>query len=165
MMMGFPKSASDSMMVSRNALAIPGRSRGSVTFQKVCHRPARRVRLASSRAGLMDSTTLEITRNATGAKDRVCARARPGKPKIPRVFSPIIWLVTNPWRPKRRMMAMPTTKGGVMMGRRENARNTPVNRERDRAAASAKTNPMRVEVQLTKTARPRLFLKTRQNDG
>jgi hypothetical protein len=38
-------------MVRRKALAIPGRSRGKVTFQKVCHLPARRVRLASSRAG------------------------------------------------------------------------------------------------------------------
>jgi hypothetical protein len=63
------------------------------------------------------------------------------------------------------MMAMPTTKGGVMMGRRENARNTPVSRERDRVAARAKANQMKVEVQLTKTARPRLFPKTRQSAG
>jgi hypothetical protein len=60
---------------------------------------------------------------------------------------------------------MPMTKGGVMMGRRENARRTTVNLELDRAAANAKARPMRVDVQLTKTARPRLFHKTRQKAG
>ena len=73
--------------------------------------------------------------------------------------------MTNPWRPKSRMMAMPTTKGGVMMGSREKARSSPVNRDCDRRAASAKANPMRVEVQLTKTASPRLFPTTRQSAG
>jgi hypothetical protein len=60
---------------------------------------------------------------------------------------------------------MPTTKGGVMMGRRENALRTAVNRDCERAAAKAKARPTNVEVKLTKIARPRLFHNTRQNAG
>ena len=151
-------------MVRRNAFAIPGRRSGSVTFQKVSQGPARKVRLASSSAGFTDSTTLEITRNATGAKERIWASATPGKPKIPRVFKPSRPLVTSPCRPKSRMIARPTTKGGVIMGRRENARRKTVRRDRDRVAARAKPSPISVEITPTKMARPRLLFSTRQKD-
>jgi hypothetical protein len=57
------------------------------------------------------------------------------------------------------------TKGGVMMGRRENPLRTGVNLDWDRAAAKAKANPMRVDVQLTKIASPMLFPMTRQSAG
>ncbi len=61
-------------------------------------------------------------------------------------------------------MANPTTKGGVIMGSRENARSRTVSRDRDRVAARAKASPISVEVIPTKTARPRLFPRTRQKD-
>ena len=51
------------------------------------------------------------------------------------------------------------------MGSRENARKTTVNLDCDRPAANAKANPIRVDVMLTKIARPRLSHRTLQNAG
>ena len=53
MIMGFAKSAMDSMKVTRNALPSPGRTRGSVTVMKTFQREAPMSRAASSREGSM----------------------------------------------------------------------------------------------------------------
>jgi len=49
-----------------------------------------------------------------------------------------------PERPKMRMRARPTTKGGVMMGRIEKMRIRPRNRDVARTAYRAKTKPSTV---------------------
>ena len=48
---GFPKSASDSMKITRSALAMPGSASGSVTFPKTCSLDDPRSSAASSRVG------------------------------------------------------------------------------------------------------------------
>ena len=53
MIIGFAKSAIDSMKVTRKAFPSPGRRRGSVTFAKTFHRVAPMSRAASSREGSM----------------------------------------------------------------------------------------------------------------
>ncbi len=53
MIMGFAKSAMDSMKETRNALPMPGRMSGSVTLVKTFQREAPMSRAASSREGSM----------------------------------------------------------------------------------------------------------------
>ena len=68
---GLPKSAKLSIKPNKNALAIPGRMRGSETVLKTCQLEARRVCEASSIEGLTLSTTPINTKNAMGVKARV----------------------------------------------------------------------------------------------
>ena len=79
-MMGLPKSAMLSMKPTRNALARPGLSNGSVTVMKVCRRLARRVCAASSREGLMPCTTPRMIMKEIGVKANSCASHTPNTP-------------------------------------------------------------------------------------
>ena len=77
---GLPKSAMLSMNPSKKALARPGRISGQDTVRKVCQALALRVCAASSREGLIASTTPISTRNAMGVNDSSCAISTPVKP-------------------------------------------------------------------------------------
>ena len=77
---GLPKSAMLSMNPTRNALASPGVSSGSVTVRKVWLGLARRVCAASSRLGATPCTTPRMIMKAIGVKAKVCASQTPKPP-------------------------------------------------------------------------------------
>jgi hypothetical protein len=78
--MGLPKSASDSMKLTRKALASPGRISGSETSENTRQRPARSVCAASSMPGEMPSTTPARMRKAIGVNANTWASSTPGMP-------------------------------------------------------------------------------------
>ena len=77
---GLPKSAMLSMKPTRNALARPGASSGSVMVRKVVRRSARSVCAASSSDGPMPATTPRTIMNAIGVNANSCASQIPNRP-------------------------------------------------------------------------------------
>lgn len=157
-MRGLPKSANDSMTVSRNALARPGRRRGHVTVRNVCHWLAPSVVDASSRAASSAATEPWMTMYAMGVNARICASATPGMPKIQLLEMPRMSNVSSPRRPRRKIIENARMKGGVMMGSTLKAPSEALTkRKRVRCPRRAKPSPRSVATVAAITASVRLL--------
>ena len=104
------------MNTSRNPEMIPGRDRGNVTVQKVCHRLAPMLHAASSTDASMDDRMPDSVRYAMGKKLITCTTIRLPMPYTLFPVIPSSVFVMKPCLPNRKMMDRDRMKGGDRIG-------------------------------------------------